>query len=76
MKGERSIFYPAEREKSVWPAEDHEVTLTDMRPLQQQLTIARNGFALLNHTTAVKDFFDPQKSSRCSFRKSSSWQSS
>ncbi len=59
VKGERSIFYPAEREKSVWPAEDHAVTLTDMRPLQQQLTIARNGFALLNHTTAVKDFFDP-----------------
>ena len=59
VKGERSIFYPADREKSVWPAEDHLVTLTDMRPLRDQLNIDRNGFALINHVTAVKDFFDP-----------------
>jgi hypothetical protein len=59
VKGERSIFYPADREKSVWPAEEHAVTLTDARALQHELSIDRNGFALLNHTTAVKDFFDP-----------------
>lgn len=61
VKGERSIFYPAEREKSYWPGEDHEVTLTDARPLQGQLSIERNGFALVNHVTAVKDFFDPRQ---------------
>jgi len=59
VKGERSIFYPADREKSVWPGEDHPMTLTDMRPLQRELSIERNGFALLNHVTAVRDFFDP-----------------
>ncbi len=59
VKGERSIFYPADREKSYWPPEDHPMTLTDMRPLQQQMTIARNGFALVSHVTAVKNFFDP-----------------
>ena len=61
VKGEKTIFYPADRDKSYWPAEDHEITLTDMRPFQQELSIARNGFALLNHTTAVKNFFDPQE---------------
>lgn len=61
VKGERSIFYPAEREKSYWPAEEHVMTLTDMRPLQQELSVARNGFALLNHQTKVKNFFDPRE---------------
>ena len=36
VKGERSIFYPSDRDKSYWPADDHEMTLTDLRPLQQQ----------------------------------------
>ena len=36
VKGERSIFYPAEREKSVWPAEEHPMTLTDLRPLPER----------------------------------------
>ncbi len=61
VKGERSIFYPADRDKSYWPAEEHEMTLTDARPFQQELTIARNGFALLNHVTRVKNFFDPKE---------------
>lgn len=61
VKGEKTIFYPADRDKSYWPAEDHEMTLTDMRPFQGELSIARNGFALLNHTTKVKNFFDPKE---------------
>ena len=64
VKGERAIFYPAERERTYWPPEDHVITLTDMRPLQDQLTIARNGFALLNHVTAMKNFFDPAEVER------------
>src|SRR5262245_33686278 len=59
VKGERAIFYPAEREKTYWPPEDHVMTLTDMRPLQHQMSVARNGFALVNHVTAMKNFFDP-----------------
>lgn len=59
VKGESAIFYPADREKSYWPAEEHVVTITNMRPLREQLTIAKNGFALLTRPTAVSDFFDP-----------------
>ncbi len=59
VKGERSIFYPADRDRSYWPADEHEMTLTDMRPLRAEISIARNGFALLTHHTAVKNFFDP-----------------
>jgi hypothetical protein len=67
VKGEHSVFYPADRERSYWPPDDHVMTLTDMRPLQQQITVARNGFALLNHVTAVKDFFDPAEVERVFF---------
>jgi hypothetical protein len=59
VKGERSIFYPADREKSYWPGEDHAMTITDARAMQPALTIERNGFALVNHVTTVKNFFDP-----------------
>lgn len=59
VKGEQTIFYPADRERSYWPADDHDMTITDARPLREQLTVADNGFTLLNHQTAVTDFFDP-----------------
>ena len=58
VKGEAAIFYPAEREKSYGPAEDHEMTITDARALRDKLSVAANGFTLLNHRTAVRDFFD------------------
>jgi hypothetical protein len=58
VKGESAIFYPAEREKSYWPADDREMTITDARPFRDELSVARNGFALLSHRTAVRDFFD------------------
>jgi hypothetical protein len=67
VKGERSIFYPAEREKSYWPPDDHPMTLTDMRPLRDQMTIARNGFTLVDHVTAVNNFFDPAEVQRVFF---------
>jgi hypothetical protein len=59
VKGEKAIFYPADREKSYWPPEDHEMTVTDARPFRGELSIPRNGFALLEHDTAVRDFHDP-----------------
>ncbi len=59
VKGESAIFYPADREKSYWPGEDHVVTITDVRSWRGQMTIARNGFALLTRETAVRNFFDP-----------------
>ncbi len=61
VKGEKAIFYPADRAKSYWPPEDHDMTLTDARALRDSLSVARNGFALLTHHTAVTDFFDEQQ---------------
>ncbi|MES2625963.1 MAG: CmcJ/NvfI family oxidoreductase [Pseudomonadota bacterium] len=58
VKGESAIFYPADREKSYWPAEEHIVTISDIRPVRDQLTIAKNGFTLLTRPTAVTNFFD------------------
>lgn len=59
VKGESAIFYPADREKSYWPPDDHVMTVTDARPFRDQLSVAANGFALLQHRSAVRDFFDP-----------------
>jgi hypothetical protein len=61
VKGEQTIFYPAQREKSYWPAEDHEMTITNARPIYQQLSVKNNGFAILNHQTAVTNFYDPEE---------------
>ncbi|MDT8397046.1 MAG: CmcJ/NvfI family oxidoreductase [Pseudomonadales bacterium] len=61
VKGEATIFYPAEREKSYWPADDHIMTITDMRPLRHEISVEKNGFALLTHNTAVRNFFDPEE---------------
>jgi hypothetical protein len=33
----------------------------DGRPLVEQFTLERNGFTLVEHKTAVRDFFDPQQ---------------
>jgi hypothetical protein len=35
------------------------MTITDARALRGALSVERNGFALLDHRTAVTDFFDP-----------------
>jgi hypothetical protein len=35
------------------------MTITDARALRDELSIERNGFTLLDHRTAVSDFFDP-----------------
>jgi len=59
MKGESAVFYPADREKSYWPPDDHVMSITDARPFRDALCVAANGFALLQHRTAVRDFFDP-----------------
>lgn len=58
VKGESAVFYPSDRAKSWWPPDDHEMTITDARPFRDSLSVARNGFALLRHASAVRDFFD------------------
>ena len=31
VAGEKAIFYPADRERSYWPVEEHRVSIADMR---------------------------------------------
>ena len=64
VKGEVARFYPAERERSYWPADDHEMQVTDLRTVPEPMTIAQNGFALLKEPTAVTNFFDPAEVER------------
>ena len=58
VKGERAIFYASERDKSYWPGDDHEVLVTDLRSLDELPSIERNGFTMLQHDSAVRDFLD------------------
>jgi hypothetical protein len=41
--------------------EAHSVPITDMRPLAGTLSLDANGFALLHHKSAVRDFFDEEE---------------
>jgi hypothetical protein len=61
VKGERAIFYAAERDRSYWPGDDHEVVITDLRSLDQSPSIERNGFTMLQQHTEVWDFPDSGK---------------
>lgn len=56
VKGERAIFYAAEREKSYWPGDDHDVVVTDLRSVDELPNIERNGFTLLRQHTAMRDY--------------------
>jgi hypothetical protein len=61
VKGERAIFYAAQRDKSYWPGDDHEVIVTDLRSVEALPSIERNGFTMLRHDTSVRDFLDPRQ---------------
>ena len=61
VKGERAIFYAAERDKSYWPGDDHEVVVTDLRSLDHAPSIERNGFTMLQQLTEVWDFPDSRQ---------------
>lgn len=60
VKGEHTIFYPGDRDKSYWPGEMHEVDVIDLHSLPQSQwpTVAKNGFALLRHDTRMTDYQD------------------
>jgi hypothetical protein len=64
IPGGKVIFYPAEREKSQWPYTEYDVRIADMRPIASELDMERNGFVLVNQTSAVKNFFDPEQVER------------
>ena len=59
VKGERAIFYAAERDKSYWPQDNHDVLITDLRSVDDPPRVERNGFTQLREPTAVRNFSDP-----------------
>jgi hypothetical protein len=58
VAGEKAVFYPADRERSYWPVEEHRVAIADMRTRAADLTQERNGFVLLREPSTVTDFYD------------------
>jgi hypothetical protein len=44
--------------------ERHTVPICDARPLAGEFSLDRNGFVLVDHPTAVRDFFDPEELAR------------
>lgn len=58
VRGEKATFHPGDRAKSYWPAEEHEVTIHDLRPIADRLSFDRNGFVLVREPSAVTDFTD------------------
>jgi hypothetical protein len=41
--------------------QDHLMTVHDARPLRDSLSLDREGFVLVDHETAVEDFYDPSQ---------------
>jgi len=58
VAGEKAVFYPTDRERSYWPAEEHRVRIESMRPHVDELALERNGFMLVREPTKVRDFHD------------------
>jgi hypothetical protein len=58
VPGEKAVFYPTDRERSYWPAEEHRVRIENMRPHASEFSLERNGFVLLRESSAVVNFYD------------------
>ena len=58
VAGEKAVFYPADRERSYWPGEEHRVRIQSMRPQVSELALERNGFALIREPTKVRNLYD------------------
>lgn len=59
IPGEKVIFYPSEREKSHWPYRPHEVTIHDARTAAHEFALERNGFVLVQRSSACANLRDP-----------------
>ena len=64
VPGEKAVFYPTDRARSYWPAEEHRMRIESMRPHVQDLSLERNGFLLVRQPTAVTSFYDPAEVQR------------
>ena len=61
VAGEKAVFYPTDRTRSYWPAEEHRVRIENMRPHAHELALERNGFVLVREPSAVKNFYAPDE---------------
>src|SRR5262245_3271026 len=61
VPGETAKFYPTNRSRSYWPAEEHTVEIRNARPNAPQLSLEQQGFVLLREATAVHDFHDARE---------------
>lgn len=52
---------PAGTPQRTGGSEEHRVAIRDARPLIGQLSLEKEGFVLLRHQTAVKDFYDEEE---------------
>jgi hypothetical protein len=55
---ERPVFYYQPDAPPPPPAEAHSVKVHDFRPIRDSFSLDRQGFALLDHTSDMKDFWD------------------
>ncbi len=55
----KPIFYGRQRELNNLPIEPRAVTIEDVRPIREEVSLDREGFALVDGPTAVTNFFDP-----------------
>jgi hypothetical protein len=53
--------------------EPHTVRIHDMRPVATRMSLDREGFALINHRSAVADFGDEAQLRRIYYPKPSAW---
>lgn len=56
VRGEKATFHAGDRSKSYWPADEHPVTIHDVRPIADELALERNGFVLIDERTDVTEF--------------------
>lgn len=54
----KPIFYGRQRELNNLPIEQRSVRIEDVRPLEAEVSLDREGFALARHESKVTDFFD------------------
>jgi hypothetical protein len=56
----RYLAYDPEpgEQRSNMTYDPHRMPIYDMRPIQHELDLDREGFALIEHRTAVRDFWD------------------
>jgi hypothetical protein len=59
VRGESAIFNAAERDKSYWPQDPHEVAVHDLRGELDALSLDRNGFVVARGPSAAVAMTDP-----------------